>query len=766
MDNESETQVDSSASGRRDPGWKYGRLVNEKDLNTIICIFCDKVTKGGIYRHKQHLVSGYRNAKKCRKCLEHVREEMKEYMSSKKNQKEQMNMGSEYVNEDLFGLEDEDIGEEINSRTNITNISSGGSNRGGSGGRTFSSKKPRQKGPMDHFFTPNAEMVVQNQRSGKMNQTTINDAYKKEARERACTLITRWMYEAAIPFNAVTYPSFQPIEAIGQYGVGMKGPTFHEVRVTNLKKELALTKDLMKDHMVEWGKNGCSIMSDGWTDRKERTLVNFLVNCSKGTMFMQSIDASSMIKTGEKMFELLDKWVEQVGEENVIQVITDNHSSYVMAGRLLELKRPHLYWTPCAAHCLDLMLEDIGKLPNIKRTLERAISLNGYIYNRSGLLNMMRRFTRQRELLRPAKTRFATAFITLLRLHEQKNNLRKMFTSSDWSDSKWAKEQKGKTIANIVLMPSFWNTIVFCLKVSGPLVRVLRLVDGEKKAPMGYIYEAMNRAKDAIVRSFNGNEDKYKEIFNIIDKRWEIQLHRPLHAAGYFLNPEFFYDKPEIEHDAEIMSDLYKCILRLTRDPAKQEKVCGRTPNLQKFAMKVLNLTCSASGCDRNWSIFENIHSKRRNRLDHQRLNDLVYTKYNRALKRRYNERNTIDPISLKDIDDSNEWLIGRMEDEDSHGGAQDDFVFDDDNLTWGDVARAAGAEEARFDTRARARASSSIIPPTRGIASSFKTLPSYSLIDEDEDGDMVDSADEEDGEGYKCGDGNDDDDDFVDLEE
>ena len=39
MDNESETQVDSSASGRRDPGWKYARLVNEKDLNTVIYIF-------------------------------------------------------------------------------------------------------------------------------------------------------------------------------------------------------------------------------------------------------------------------------------------------------------------------------------------------------------------------------------------------------------------------------------------------------------------------------------------------------------------------------------------------------------------------------------------------------------------------------------------------------------------------------------------------------------------------------------------------------
>ena len=51
------------------------------------------------------------------------------------------------------------------------------------------------------------------------------------------------MYDAAIPFNAVNYASFQPmLEAIGQYGVGYKGPNFYDVRVTNLKKELALTK--------------------------------------------------------------------------------------------------------------------------------------------------------------------------------------------------------------------------------------------------------------------------------------------------------------------------------------------------------------------------------------------------------------------------------------------------------------------------------------------------------------------------------------------
>ena len=62
-------------------------FAKRKKLNTIIYIFCDKVTKRSIYRHKQHFVGGYRNAKKFRKCPKHVREEMVAYMSSKKNQK-------------------------------------------------------------------------------------------------------------------------------------------------------------------------------------------------------------------------------------------------------------------------------------------------------------------------------------------------------------------------------------------------------------------------------------------------------------------------------------------------------------------------------------------------------------------------------------------------------------------------------------------------------------------------------------------------------
>lgn len=48
-------------------------------------------------------------------------------------------------------------------------------------------------------------------------------------------------------------------------------------------------------------------------------------------MLIKYVDASTFAKTGDKLFELLDSFVEKVGEANVIQVITDNGSNYVIA---------------------------------------------------------------------------------------------------------------------------------------------------------------------------------------------------------------------------------------------------------------------------------------------------------------------------------------------------------------------------------------------------------------------------------------------------
>ncbi|XP_073122752.1 uncharacterized protein [Henckelia pumila] len=184
------------------------------------------------------------------------------------------------------------------------------------------------------------------------------------------------------------------------------------------------------------------------------------------------------------------------------------------------------------------------------------------------------------------------------------------------------------------------------------------------------------------------------------------------------------------------------------------------TPELKSFAMKILYLTCSSSGCERNWSVFEHIHSKKRNRLSQQRLNDLVYIKYNRALRRRYALRDKIDPISLSEIDDCNEWLLGKLDDSDKDN-EDNDFVFEDDDLRWSDVAQAAGVGESAYGFRSR-NASSSKGASSSISAKKKQSLARTRLVDEEEELNIdYETEEEEDTDGYKSSDGADD----VDLE-
>jgi len=86
----------------------------------------------------------------------------------------------------------------------------------------------------------------------------------------------------------------------------------------------------------------------------------------------------------------------------------------------------------------------------------------------------------------------------------------------------------------------------------------------------------------------------------------------------------------------------------------------GQCSELQRFAIRILSQTCSASGCERNWSVFERIHTKKRNRLDQKRLNDLVFVQYNLQLRRNQllNKKPDSDPIVLEDIDPTSDWVV------------------------------------------------------------------------------------------------------------
>ena len=79
-----------------------------------------------------------------------------------------------------------------------------------------------------------------------------------------------------------------------------------------------------------------------------------------------------------------------------------------------------MYWTPWAAHCLDLMLEDKEKLQAFKKPIARARHVTTFIYRHARILSVIREKTNG-DLVRPTATQFATSFLTFKSLHSHKD---------------------------------------------------------------------------------------------------------------------------------------------------------------------------------------------------------------------------------------------------------------------------------------------------------------------------------------------------------
>ncbi|KAA3480190.1 Copia protein [Gossypium australe] len=109
------------------------------------------------------------------------------------------------------------------------------------------------------------------------------------------------------------------------------------------------------------------------------------------------------------------------------------------------------------------------------------------------------------------------------------------------------------------------------------------MCDGNEKQTMGFIYEAMDRAKNI-----------------------EISL---------------------IEDG--VLNFIMICIL-LVRWWIHYESCSSQ---LQHIAVRVLNQATSSSNCKCNWSTFSLILTKKRNRRKYKKLQKLVYVHYNMKLK-------------------------------------------------------------------------------------------------------------------------------------
>ncbi|KAL5735038.1 hypothetical protein ACOSP7_032899 [Xanthoceras sorbifolium] len=123
----------------------------------------------------------------------------------------------------------------------------------------------------------------------------------------------------------------------------------------------------------------------------------------------------------EHIYEYVNECIEQVGPQNVIQVVTENATDNMTAAKLMKVKRPHLFWTSCATYNINLMLESIGKIQKFKKVIDQAKTFTVFIYAHHKTLSLMRSFTKGRDIVKPGVTRFASSNIA--KFDREKNSI-------------------------------------------------------------------------------------------------------------------------------------------------------------------------------------------------------------------------------------------------------------------------------------------------------------------------------------------------------
>jgi hypothetical protein len=107
-------------------------------------------------------------------------------------------------------------------------------------------------------------------------------------------------------------------------------------------------------------------MIDGWSDMKEQNIINILVYSCRWTIFLKSIDTFvellGTLVTADYIHGHIIQAIMDVGPANVVQVVIDNARNCKFMGWMIMEEFPHIMQSPCAAHCLDIMVEDIAKL--------------------------------------------------------------------------------------------------------------------------------------------------------------------------------------------------------------------------------------------------------------------------------------------------------------------------------------------------------------------------------------------------------------------
>ncbi|GBG61702.1 hypothetical protein CBR_g23217 [Chara braunii] len=521
-------------------------------------------------------------------------------------------------------------------------------------------------------------------------QTTIMKWLNNQAQKELDIAWAEAMFRAGIPFNFLNFDTTQALHEtylkVASARPKVKLPSYKHMRTVMVDYIYLKVQKAINPMTACWDTTGCTFITDGSTDRKNRPVMNFLATGEKGAVLVTTVYMTGRKKNAAALAKLWEQVMREIGLERINAICTDNVEVNKKAAQILERRTDKdvatIPWVPCGAHCCSLLLKDLSNLPWVKDTVKTTNTIVKFIRNHHSTHDLMMAIDNSLSLLRPTEVRFRSAYQMLGRLVNREDVLKDMVDGdygARWRALRWSStklQRKADLVYYSVGCDSWWDKVKKIVAIMEPVFSLLKRMDKEGVSPTNLVeYDDLIARRLTNVVLTKECEDEMAKVKDRVQ-----MMGQPAHAAAFLLDPRRRQPGWLNDPNTALVQNAMRFLLRQiggTWDSQKHIDMCGylyeflrepvegevrkdkhmwtplaRTtatkrapadwwslhggdvPDLQAIAIRLLGMWSTATSAERNWASMDFVHSKRRNSLSPVSLEKLVYIHWNMQLLR------------------------------------------------------------------------------------------------------------------------------------
>ncbi|GBG73257.1 hypothetical protein CBR_g12975 [Chara braunii] len=459
--------------------------------------------------------------------------------------------------------------------------------------------------------------------------------------------VASFFFENAIDFNVARSDSYKNLERIMNLAARsrkiLRMSGYNYLRTKALPTEYKVVDNNFDKIRESWDVTGLSLMTDGTTTTSNRPVMNFVAAGDSRAVMVKSVDMEGKDKSAPALARMWEEVIRELGVHGVNAICTDSAQVNIAARKILaEHEDPAISsipWVSWTCHVCNLLMSDIASVSWVGEVILQGREITTFIKRHQRALAMFRKSGRE--------------YMTRMNIKEGRPTA----------------ATRARSCKELIRDPAWWLTVERACTLLEPIFALMKNMDRDGRMGMQVWSLGITLEKRMAVLPM-GCETREFVMAKVKDHVRMMAL--PVHAAAWMLHP--LHRSPRLFDDmaCEEIANTLTHFASFPPKNSKEYKECWnslksfhhmdpewfgkkfeealtgghvsmaqwwltygkRHPTLMKIVVKVLSMWTTASPCERNWSTFDLIHSKRRNLLSLENLKMLVFIHWNKKLLR------------------------------------------------------------------------------------------------------------------------------------